>query len=68
MILGIDHLNIVTADLARSVKFYTEVLGFQKTHDVLMEGEWIEAIIGLKGVKGLVAFVELPGGGVRIEL
>ena len=69
MIRGIDHINIVVADLARSVAFYTEVLGFQKTADVVMEGEWIEAIIGLKGVKGLVAFVELPGGGgPRIEL
>jgi glyoxylase I family protein len=68
MIRGIDHINIVVADLARSVKFYTEVLGFRKTHDVIMEGEWIEAIIGLRGVRGLVAFVEPPGGGVRIEL
>ena len=69
MIRGIDHINIVVADLARSVTFYTEVLGFRKTTDVVMEGDWIEEIIGLKGVKGLVAFVELPGGGgPRIEL
>jgi glyoxylase I family protein len=68
MIRGIDHINIVVADLARSVAFYTEVLGFRKTTDVVMEGDWIEEIIGLKGVKGLVAFVELPGGGPRIEL
>jgi len=68
MIRGIDHINIVVADLARSVRFYTEVLGFRKTHDVTMEGDWIEQIIGLKGVKGLVAFVEPPGGGGRIEL
>jgi glyoxylase I family protein len=69
MIRGIDHINIVVADLARSVAFYSEVLGFVKTTDVVMEGDWIEEIIGLKGVKGLVAFVELPGGGgPRIEL
>ena len=69
MIRGIDHINIVVADLARAVAFYTEVLGFVKTTDVVMEGDWIEEIIGLKGVKGLVAFVELPGGGgPRIEL
>ncbi|MDP3069457.1 MAG: VOC family protein [Opitutaceae bacterium] len=69
MLRAIDHLNLVVADLARSVKFYTEVLGFVKTADVTMEGAWIEEIIGLKGVKGLVAFVELPGGGgPRIEL
>jgi len=68
MILGVDHLNIVVADLARSVRFYTEVLGFRRTADVTMEGEWIEAIVGLRGVRGLVTFVEPPGGGPRIEL
>ncbi|MBI5692773.1 MAG: VOC family protein [Verrucomicrobia bacterium] len=68
MIQGIDHLNLVVSDLARSVRFYTEVLGFRKTADVTMEGAWIETIIGLRGVKGLVAFVEPPGGGTRIEL
>ena len=68
MIRAIDHINIVVSDLERSVKFYTEVLGFRKTHDVTMEGAWIESIIGLRGVKGFVAFVEPPDGGVRIEL
>lgn len=69
MLRAIDHINLVVADLARSVKFYTEVLGFVKTADVHMQGAWIEEIIGLKGVEGLVAFVELPGGGgPRIEL
>ena len=69
MIRGVDHINLVVADLARSVRFYTEVLGFVKTADVHMKGAWIEEIIGLEGVEGLVAFVELPGGGgPRIEL
>lgn len=68
MIRGIDHINIVVRDLAGSVRFYCEVLGFRKTHDVTMEGAWIEAIVGLRGVKGFVAFVEPPGGGLRIEL
>lgn len=68
MIRGIDHINVVVADLERSVRFYCDVLGFRKTHDVTMEGAWIEAIVGLRGVKGLVAFVEPAGGGLRIEL
>ncbi|MEO6569286.1 MAG: VOC family protein [Opitutaceae bacterium] len=68
MIRSIDHVNIVVADLTRSERFYTDVLGFRKTHDVVMEGEWIERIIGLQGVKGFVAFVEPPDGGVRLEL
>lgn len=69
MIRAIDHINLVVSDLGRSVRFYTEVLGFVKTADVHMKGEWIETIIGLRGVEGRVSFVELPGGGgPRIEL
>jgi len=68
MIHGIDHVNLVVADLERSVAFYTGVLGLRKTQDVTMEGAWIEEIVRLPGVKGRVAFVEAPGGGVRIEL
>lgn len=68
MMRALDHVNIVVADLPRSLRFYCDVLGFRQTHDVVMEGEWIEAIVGLRGVKGLVAMVEAPAGGPRIEL
>ncbi len=68
MIRAVDHINIVVQDLERSVRFYCDVLGFRKTADVYMEGDWIEAIVGLRGVRGKVAFVEPPGGGLRFEL
>lgn len=68
MIRAIDHVNLVVRDLARSVAFYTTVLGCRKTADVHLKGAWIEEIVGLRGVEGLVAFVEPPGGGMRIEL
>jgi len=68
MIRGIDHLNIVVADMARSLAFYCDVLGGTKTKEAHLEGEWIEKIVGLSGVKAHAVFVELPGGGPRIEL
>jgi glyoxylase I family protein len=68
MIRAIDHLNIVVADLERSVRFYTEVLGFTKTNEAYLEGEWIDRIVGLPGVKGHVAYVVAPAGEPRIEL
>ncbi len=68
MIQGIDHLNIVVADMARSLAFYTEVLGFVKTKEAQLTGEWIERIVGLKGVQAHAVFIELPDGGPRIEL
>lgn len=68
MIQAIDHINIVVADLARSVRFYTELLGFQLVKEARLEGEWIDRIVGLKGVKGRVAYVVAPAGEPRIEL
>jgi len=68
MIRGIDHLNIVVADLARSLRFYTELLGFQQTKEAWLEGEWIERIVGLKGVRARAVFIVPPGGEPRIEL
>ncbi|MCX6953257.1 MAG: VOC family protein [Verrucomicrobia bacterium] len=68
MIRGIDHLNIVVADMARSLKFYTEVLGFRQTKEARLEGPWIERIVGLRGVKAYAVFIVSPGGEPRIEL
>jgi len=68
MIRAIDHINIVVAELGRSVKFYTEVLGFAKTKEAYLEGGWIDEIVGLRGVKARVAYVVAPAGEPRIEL
>ena len=68
MIHGIDHLNVVVADMERSLAFYVGVLGFTKTREAQLAGEWIGRIVGLRGVRAQAVFVELPGGGPRIEL
>jgi catechol 2,3-dioxygenase-like lactoylglutathione lyase family enzyme len=68
MIRAIDHINIVVSDLERSVKFYTEALGFEKTNSVHLEGDWIDSIVGLKGVVADVAFIVAPAGEPKIEL
>jgi catechol 2,3-dioxygenase-like lactoylglutathione lyase family enzyme len=68
MIQGIDHLNVVVADMDRSLKFYCGVLGFTKTKEAQLTGDWIERIVGLKGVRAHAVFIEAPGGGPRIEL
>ena len=68
MISAIDHINIVVSDLERSVKFYTEVLGFEKINTVHLEGDWIDSIVGLKGVNADVAFIVAPEGEPKIEL
>ncbi|HUR59823.1 MAG TPA: VOC family protein [Opitutaceae bacterium] len=68
MIRAIDHINIVVADLPRSVAFYTGVLGFTQQREAFLEGDWIDRIVGLKGVRGRVVYVVAPAGEPRIEL
>ena len=68
MIRAIDHINIVVSDLERSVRFYTGVLGFKKIKEASLEGAWIERIVGLRGVRGRVAYVVAPAGEPRLEL
>jgi glyoxylase I family protein len=68
MIRAVDHINIVVADLQRSVHFYTGMLGFTKTKEAYLEGEWIDRIVGLRGVKARAAFIVAPAGEPRIEL
>lgn len=68
MILSIDHINFVVTDLETSVYFYTELLGFKESKRAHLEGDWIESIVGLKGVVADVAFIVAPSGEPRIEL
>jgi catechol 2,3-dioxygenase-like lactoylglutathione lyase family enzyme len=68
MIRAIDHINIVVSDLERSLHFYTHVLGFRKTKEAYLEGEWIDRIVGLSGVRARAVFIVAPGGEPRIEL
>jgi catechol 2,3-dioxygenase-like lactoylglutathione lyase family enzyme len=68
MIRAIDHLNIVVSDLDRSLRFYVGTLGFTKTKEAYLEGEWIDRIVGLAGVKARAAFIVAPAGEPRIEL
>lgn len=68
MSLAIDHINIVVTDLERAVWFYTELLGFKESKRAHLEGEWIDSIVGLKGVVADVAFILAPSGEPRIEL
>ncbi len=65
--LRIDHVGINVEDIAAAKAFFLD-LGFQVQGEMDVEGEWVERIIGLKGVKDTIVMLELPGGGANIEL
>ena len=68
MIRGIDHITLVVDDLDRSVKFYSQTLGLAKNGQAHLEGEWIDDVIGIQGVKADVAYLVPPSGSPRVEL
>lgn len=68
MISVVDHINIVTQNMDRSVDFYTRLLGLEITRKAWLEGAWIDAVVGLTGAQAEVIYVQPPGGGPRVEL
>lgn len=68
MIKAVDHINIVVSDIQKSVKFYTEILGFEIIRSAHLEGEWIDKIVGLKSVRAEVVYIRAPEGEPRLEL
>jgi catechol 2,3-dioxygenase-like lactoylglutathione lyase family enzyme len=66
--MRLDHVNIVVADMERSCRFYGEVLGLQRGFEAVLEGNWIDRVAGLDGVRARCVFFEFPSGGPRIDL
>ncbi len=64
---SIDHVNIVVRDLAASVAFYRDVLGFRVTLEATLEGQWIDTVTGLSGVRAECVYLQ-PEEGPRVEL
>jgi len=68
MIRALNHINLVVSNLDRSVQFYTDLLGFKEVRRAHLEGQWIESIVGLKGVRAEVVYLLAPAGEPRLEL
>jgi catechol 2,3-dioxygenase-like lactoylglutathione lyase family enzyme len=64
----LDHVNIVVSDMERSCLFYGKALGLRRGFEAVLEGQWIEEVTGLSGVKAQCVFYEFPSGGPRLEL
>jgi catechol 2,3-dioxygenase-like lactoylglutathione lyase family enzyme len=66
--MRVNHLNIVVADVDRSLAFYVGLLGMQVTFETELIGEWIDTVVGLTGAHARCVFVQPTGGGCRLEL
>jgi catechol 2,3-dioxygenase-like lactoylglutathione lyase family enzyme len=62
-----DHVGIVVDDLADAVAFFVE-LGLELQGEVPVEGDWVDRVVGLEGVRAQIAMLRTPDGHGRLEL
>jgi catechol 2,3-dioxygenase-like lactoylglutathione lyase family enzyme len=66
-IRGLDHVSVTCADLERSLAFFNGVLGIPVRDRGALVGPEIDAVLGVGGVAGRFADLEL-GEGRTLEL
>ncbi len=67
MIQRMDNVGIVVEDLAAAIAFFVE-LGLELEGEATVEGELVDRLVALEGVRSDVAMLRTPDGHGRIEL
>lgn len=62
-----DHVGIVVDDLAAATEFFVE-LGLELKGEGSVEGQEVDRIVGLDGVRSELAFLRTPDGHAQVEL
>jgi len=62
-----EHIGIVVDDLAAATEFFVG-LGLEVSGEGTAEGDWVDRIVGLEGVRAEIVFVQTPGGDTQFEL
>src|SRR6476646_5322382 len=62
-----DNVGIVVDDLEAAIAFFVE-LGMELEGKALVEGRWVDRVVGLDGVRSEIAMMRTPGGHGRLEL
>jgi catechol 2,3-dioxygenase-like lactoylglutathione lyase family enzyme len=66
-LLRMDNVLIVVDDLKAAIAFFAE-LGLELEGEYTVEGEWVDRIVGLDGVRSDIAMMRTPDGHGRLEL
>jgi catechol 2,3-dioxygenase-like lactoylglutathione lyase family enzyme len=67
MALRMDNVLIVVEDIDAAIGFFSE-LGMELEGQTTVEGQWVDRIVGLDGVRSDIATMRTPDGHGRIEL
>jgi catechol 2,3-dioxygenase-like lactoylglutathione lyase family enzyme len=62
-----DHVSVVVEDLEAARAFFVE-LGMELEDEAPIEGEWVDRVNGLDGVRVDIAMMRTPDGHGRLEL
>jgi catechol 2,3-dioxygenase-like lactoylglutathione lyase family enzyme len=62
-----DHVSVVVDDLTSSIAFFT-ALGMTLEGEAPIEGEWVNRVNGLEGVRVDIVMMRTPDGHGRLEL
>jgi catechol 2,3-dioxygenase-like lactoylglutathione lyase family enzyme len=62
-----DHVSIIVEDLAAAIAFFAE-LGLEVEGQMSVEGEWVDEVVGLDGVRTEIAMMRTPDGHGKLEL
>ena len=62
-----DHAGIVVEDLPAAIAFFVE-LGLELEGQTIVEGPWVDRLVGLVDVKADLAFLRTPDGHGRVEV
>ena len=62
-----DHVGIVVDDLAAAKAFFLE-LGLEVQGEWQVEGDSVDRVVGLEGVRSEIVMMETPDGHSRLEL
>jgi catechol 2,3-dioxygenase-like lactoylglutathione lyase family enzyme len=62
----LENIGIVLEDLAAAKAFFLE-LGLEVLGEATVEGDWVDRVVGLEGVRCDIAILEAPDGG-QLEL
>jgi catechol 2,3-dioxygenase-like lactoylglutathione lyase family enzyme len=63
-----DHVGVVVDDLEAAIAFFVELRMERDGGTSRVEGELVDRVVGLNGVRVEIAFVRTPDGHGRLEL
>lgn len=66
-LLQMNNVGIVVEDIEAAIAFFAE-LGLELEGETTVEGQWVDRIVGLDGVRSDIAMMRTPDGHGRLEL